>query len=200
MDSGWLRAFEEGFAEAQVAALGGQTLNAYPDSIPAETWSHYMDYVRQVLMRDREGNLLLLLSNNVAYRREVFKALGGFDATFPLAAAEDTELGHRLVGSGYRQQYYPPARVWHYHKTTYGGYVRQQFRYGRGDHYYRSALSSRDYPQIHQHRLTFWSNMRQLWAFATRINAPLPMRLLLLSTPLAFKAGRSYEQYRSRAQ
>nr|MBN1230027.1 glycosyltransferase [Anaerolineae bacterium] len=200
VESGWLQAFEVGFSELPCAALGGQTLNPYPRNIPAETWSHYMDYVRQVLMRDTDDNLLLLLSNNAAYRRAVFNTLGGFDETFPLAAAEDTEFGYRLVGSGYRQEYYPAARVWHHHKNTYWGYLKQQIRYGRGDYYYRRAQNSHDYPRISQEKATFCSNMRRLWAFADSIHAPLSMRSLLLSTPFAFKAGFNFEQFSNRTQ
>ena len=50
---------------------------------------------------------------NIAYRRSVLESLGGFDETFPLAAGEDTDLGHRAVAAGSVRAYAEDAEVWH---------------------------------------------------------------------------------------
>lgn len=201
VDKNWLRAFEKGFAESKNDALGGKILNPYPDNIPAETWSQYMDYLRDEIMRDKENNLLLLIGNNVAYRRIVFDKLGGFDETFPFAAAEDSEIGTRLVGLGYQQAYCSDALIWHDHKITYWGYLRQQFRYGRGNFYFQKILTSmNDYPFVERQTSTFCSSMRNLLIFAEKKGAPLSMKLLLLATPFAYKSGNIFEILRVRLQ
>jgi GT2 family glycosyltransferase len=37
---------------------------------------------------------------NMGYRRRVVEDVGGFDESFPLAAGEDTDLGHRAIAAG----------------------------------------------------------------------------------------------------
>ena len=201
VDKNWLRAFEKGFADSTFEALGGKILNPYPDNIPAETWSRYMDYLRNELMRDKDNNLLLLISNNAAYRRTIFEKLGGFDETFPYAAAEDSELGIRLAGAGYHQVYWPDAIIWHDHKNTYGGYLRQQFRYGQGNYYFQMILENKDdFHAIERQKYSFWSSMLKLMTFAEKMESPLNMKLLLLATPFAFKAGTMWETLRIQLQ
>ena len=79
--------------------------------------------------------------SRVAEVRAAFTAVGGFNETFPLAAGEDMELGYRLAAHGYRQQYWPAAKVWHHHNLSGWGHVRQQFRYGRGGHFFLQAVA-----------------------------------------------------------
>jgi hypothetical protein len=50
---------------------------------------------------------------NIAYRRSVLEDLGGFDESFPMAAGEDTDLGHRAMARGARVVRAPGAEVWH---------------------------------------------------------------------------------------
>lgn len=190
VDPNWLRAYERCFAEfPNCAALGGKTLNPYPDSIPAETWSRYIGYLRDDLMRDQDGQLLLLMSNNSAYRRDVFLNIGGFDEEFPFAAAEDTELGNRLVGMGYQQTYCPAAVIWHDHKNTSWGYLSQQFRYGRGNYYLQKKTKKADYTTIERHKYTFPETMKKILSLTGSAPTPFQMKLLLGATPFAFKAG-----------
>jgi len=194
VDKNWLNAFEEGFKKSSSAALGGKILNPYPESIPAETWSQYMDYLREEVMRDTDNNLLLLISNNLAYRRSVFEKIGGFNETFPFAAAEDSELGYRLVGLGYQQIYIPEARIWHDHKNTCLGYLRQQFRYGQGNYYFQKILNTtNEYLVVRHTKHNFFSSMRNLFRFAEKNHAALAMKALFFATPFAFKLGNIYE-------
>jgi len=196
VDKNWLRAFEGCFANSTFVALGGKILNSHPGSVPAKTWSRYMDYLREEVMQDSEGNLLLLLGNNLAYRRKIFQEIGGFNEEFPFAAAEDSELGIRLVGTGYRQTFCPEAIIWHDHPITYGGYLRQQFRYGRGNHYFLEIVGAPDYPYVERSKGSFTASLRKLLDYSRKIRASTPMKLLFLATPLAFKAGNLYEKIR----
>ena len=196
VDPNWLQAYDHCFSSSTLSAAGGSIINPYPDNLPAETWSQYMIYLRTKVMRDTQGNLLLLTSNNAAYRRDVFLSLGGFDEEFPFAAAEDSELGSRLVGSGFEQDYCPEAIVWHEHKNTPWAYLGQQFRYGRGNYYFQNVRRRAAYPAVERQKTSFFGSMRNLRDFAGSILAPLDMRLLLFSTPFVFKAGHLYEALR----
>jgi GT2 family glycosyltransferase len=66
---------------------------------------------------------------NLAVRREVFDALGGFDETVRIYG-EDYDLCARLYGLGQRIRYEPEAVVFHHHRTTLRGLLRQSFGFG----------------------------------------------------------------------
>lgn len=191
----WLSAFERGFAETGADALGGQTQNPYPDSAAAVAWQDYLDFICEFLC-DEQDTRLLLPSNNVAYRRRAFEEAGGFDERFPLAAAEDYELGFRLVARGYRQAFWPEARIWHHHPLSPRGYLNMQFRYGRGEVPLRKALQGYDHPKIAKRR------RRRFWLDLTRHllvrNASLSTWALVMASQPAYHAGHVVEAIRSR--
>ena len=179
----WLKQLERGFAQEHAAALGGAAINPYPESIPAVTWELYLDFLREYF-QDTAGNGLMLPSNNLAYRRDAFWSINGFDETFPLAAAEDVDLAYRAVGAGLRQRYFDDARVWHHHRSTPRGYLRQQFRYGRGSFDLRRRRYS--VQAIPRRPGEFYWRLAQ---FLRRRRAPLGVWALVSLTPLAHRAG-----------
>lgn len=50
---------------------------------------------------------------NIAYRRELLEAVGGFEESFPVPFGEDTDLGLRALESGARPAWAPEALVLH---------------------------------------------------------------------------------------
>jgi len=131
----------------------------------------------------------------VAYRRSVFETLGGFDETFPLAAAEDRELGHRLLARGYRQRFCSEARVLHEHPLSAWQYARLQFRYGQGDEHFRRALGRLGLPRrIGQRRRPQFhlALARGLWLG----REPAWMWALLAVTQMVHFAGSRSERLR----
>lgn len=66
----------------------------------------------------------------VAYRREVFEAVGTFDERFD--ACEDVEFNHRLDQAGLRCFFSPRVQVRYHPRGTLTGLFRQMIRYGRG--------------------------------------------------------------------
>jgi cellulose synthase/poly-beta-1,6-N-acetylglucosamine synthase-like glycosyltransferase len=193
----WLRQFAAGFADGRWDALGGRSLNPFPDNVATTAWHILVDFLYEYMVDDR-GQALLLVSNNVAYRRSVYDALGGFDETFPWAAAEDRELSYRLLTRGYAQRYYPDARVWHrQRRLTPFGYIQQQFRYGRGSHYFERRLRAEgryaEYQQLLgpriRYRLPMWKSLR-----ADR--SPFSIWALLFLSHAAHRLGRYYQATR----
>jgi GT2 family glycosyltransferase len=57
-------------------------------------------------------------TNNLALPAERFRAIGGFDTTFPLAASEDREFCDRWLHHGYQMTYSPEVVVYHAHVLT----------------------------------------------------------------------------------
>ena len=66
----------------------------------------------------------------VAYRREVFDRVGGFDERFD--ACEDVELNHRIDRAGLRCFFTPAVQVRYFPRSSLRGLFRQMARYGRG--------------------------------------------------------------------
>ena len=66
----------------------------------------------------------------VAYRRQVFEQVGGFDEAFD--ACEDVELNHRIDRAGLRCFFTPEVAVHYTPRDTLRGLFRQLVRYGRG--------------------------------------------------------------------
>jgi GT2 family glycosyltransferase len=188
----WLQQMERGFAGRDVAALGGSCLNPFPESVPAITWQVYCDFLREYF-RDAHGNALMQPTNNVVYRRDAFRAVNGFDETFPLAAGEDLDLSYRVVGAGYRQDYHDDAQVWHYHRSTARGYLRQQYRYGRGTF----DLQKRTYKLDWQKRRPgeFYFRLAQ---YLARKRVPPGVWVLCGLTPFAHRWGIVRQTFLSR--
>ena len=69
---------------------------------------------------------------NVLVPREPFIAIGGYDESYGRLAAEDRDLADRWLGAGFAIVKEPAAIVVHEHRTTFVGYAKQYFNYGRG--------------------------------------------------------------------
>lgn len=100
---------------------------------------------------DRQNSFPLLLEKtvyagkswatcNIAYRRDVFEALGGFDETFSEPSWEDNDLGMRARWAGYSHKYAERAIVYHPHERTLREYKAKCLLNGRG-----AAVFSRKY-------------------------------------------------------
>lgn len=68
-------------------------------------------------------------SGNLAFRREAFDAVGGFDEEF--AYSSDTDFGWRLIDAGYRIRSVPDAVV-HHDFGTWRRQLRRSYVYGKG--------------------------------------------------------------------
>lgn len=126
-----LTALEATFARFPGAAIGGRTVNALPDNIYSEASQDMVEF----LIRHHhaaESSSRFFTTSNLSLARAVFDRVGGFSASFPLAAAEDREFCERLVNRGVPLLYAPEVMVRHAHGLTLPTFWRQHFRYGRG--------------------------------------------------------------------
>ncbi len=69
-------------------------------------------------------------SVNLAYRRELFEKIDGFDPWFK--EAEEIDLNYRAVEAGAKIVYNPDAIVYHRARETFKGFFKQAFWYGFG--------------------------------------------------------------------
>ena len=89
----------------------------------------------QVWRVDEDGYTNSFSSCNLAFRKTVFEALGGFDESFPVAGGEDTVLAWQATRSGCRIRYVPEMQVYHIEKSNLREFVRWQITRGRGTYH-----------------------------------------------------------------
>lgn len=98
--AGWLWALRQEVSQKRLDVVEGKT--STPDS-PDSPLQH-------CVVNLTGGHFW---SCNLAIRREVFAALGGFDEDFEEAGGEDLELAHRIRTSGVRTRFCPSVEVVH---------------------------------------------------------------------------------------
>jgi len=192
----WLGQFATGFADGRWDALGGRSINPAPENLAMGCWHTLIDFLYSYLIDD-SGNALLLVSNNVAYRRSTFEQLGGFDESFQWV--EDWDLSIRLLLNGFRQAHFPHARVRHYSvQATAWGYLRQQFNYGRGAYLLERKMAASGMAAQSQRLTRGRGSFRTgLWRRLWSSRAPLSMWLLVNASQLSYRMGTLYETLRS---
>jgi glycosyltransferase involved in cell wall biosynthesis len=124
----WVSKLCHAYLASPSALLGGHTENALPDNPYSSASQALVDYLYESLSKQTSPNYFFTTSN-VAGPRAGFLSIQGFDESFPLPAAEDRDLCDRWNGP---LLYVPDAVVDHAHPMALRGFIRQQFRYGRG--------------------------------------------------------------------
>lgn len=191
--SEWLQQFATGFAQTNCDGLGGGTHNPQPENVAMRASQFLVDFMYR-FMQDGAGNNLMLISNNVAYKKDVFTVVHGFNESFPLAAGEDMELGFRLVGTGFRQQYWPAAVVAHHHNLSRWGHVRQQFRYGRGGHFFLQAMATQASRRISIQPDSAQNFYLALGQALKQQDAPFSLMVLVAVAQAAYRFGQFYQR------
>ena len=121
----WIEQLLTGFTDG-VVAVGGTYGIANEDRLLARL-VHYEIVERHAAFADQVD---FLGSFNVAYLKENFHALGGFDESFRMASGEDNDLSYRLQDAGGVLGFKREAGVVHYHPVAFWPYLRVQGRHG----------------------------------------------------------------------
>ena len=128
---GWLDALANAVRDDPDCGIGGKTVNRLTNNLYSETSQLLLDYLYEYYNRDVRTSRFFA-SNNLAFPRNAFRAIGGFDPSFKFAAAEDRELCDRWVAQDRRLRFAPDALVFHSHPLTCRTFWRQHFNYGKG--------------------------------------------------------------------
>ena len=139
----WLRSLAAGFAKRPDIAIGGRTENAIANNLYSSASQYILDCVYACFNTDPEQSQFFA-SNNLALPRDLFLAMGGFDAANFPEASEDRDLCNRWLHHGYRIAYAPDALVYHSHYLTLTTFIKQHFRYGRGAFRYHMSCRLHD--------------------------------------------------------
>lgn len=142
-EADWLATITAAVERSAESMVGGRTVNALVSNRCSEASQSVITHMYEDGLR-RTGELPFVTSNNLALDHELFDTLGGFDASFPEAAAEDRDLSARCTASGGSLVYEPAALVRHAHPLDARSLLRQYVAYGRG-----ARLLSRTRPDGH---------------------------------------------------
>ena len=150
----WLTQFAPHFASNPQAMLGGKTINALSSNPFSTASQKLIDYLYEYY-NPAKGKDAFFASNNIAMPTANFRALNGFDVSFPLAAAEDRDFCDRW-NQAYPMVYVPEARINHYHKLSLASFWKQHFGYGRGAFCFHQIRSQRAAKDIEVEPLSFY--------------------------------------------
>jgi GT2 family glycosyltransferase len=137
-DPHWLQYVAHTFATTGYAAVGGPNIPPPQKGLVSRSLAHAPGGPVHVLLSDRDAEHIP--GCNMAFRKTVLQALGGFDPQFR-TAGDDVDLCWRLNDCGYKIGFNPGAMVWHHRRQTVFTYWRQQSGYGRAE-----ALLERKWP------------------------------------------------------
>lgn len=194
----WLSRLESHFTRDPLTGIGGYVINELAGDPYSQASQELLEFLYEYYNRP-SGEGRFFTTNNLALPRDRFLEMGGFDTSFPLAAAEDRDLCDRWLEQGWRLTYHEDVVVRHAHAMNLFGFIRQHYTYGRGALYLHSARTRRgaDLPRLES--LRFY---RRLLLHPLRgghgLKAPLMIFLAGL-TQAAYAAGYFRERFGGRA-
>ena len=193
----WLRAFEGQVGTESPRCLGGYVENAQKSNVCAEASQLLLDYIYGIFEDTSEQ---FYCSNNLCLPTGEFRALGGFDSSFPLPAAEDRDLCIRWREAGYSMGFVRSAVVMHSHPMGFVEYWRQHFRYGRGAYQFHLLRATRTGQELKVEPVRFYWNLVCFPFKRQSFPRALLTCFLLLVSQLSNALGFFYERFRRRAE
>lgn len=141
-EPGWLAALMARHGGEEGRLVGGRVVNLLPDNPYAAASQSLCDFLYDAWGAEA-GTMPFFTSNNIGCSASRFAAIGGFDVTFPLAAAEDRDFGMRWRAAGGELVFAPDAVVGHAHNLTLRSFLRQHANYGRGARHLHAVMDAR---------------------------------------------------------
>ena len=191
----WLTQFATGFVDAPEAMIGGKTINALDSNLFSAASQKLIDYLYEYY-NPAKGKDAFFASNNVAMPAANFKALNGFDVSFPLAAAEDRDFCDRW-NLKYPMLYAPEAKVNHYHKLSLATFWKQHFGYGRGAFCFHQLRAERVAKEIEVEPLSFYFDLLTYPFYHSSKQPKLLLSGLFFVSQVANVAGFFWERFNS---
>ena len=158
------------------AMVGGHTHNALAADARAAASQDLIDFLYNRLNSNAE-DAQFLTSNNMLVPAAGFRAVGGFDEAYPLAAGEDRQFCRAWKASGRRIVFEPAGVVDHHHALTLAKFWRQHRNYGRGAYQYHVRSAGEDATKTAD-RQGGISMALAIVGWPLKQRGPLPNRLL----------------------
>jgi len=184
----WLQAMAAALLETPDVIVGGHTINQFTDNVFSTASQLLIDYL-QSYYNDRKDQARFFTSNNMAVLAHRFWEIGGFDTSFPIAAAEDRELCDRWLFHGFRLVYVPEAIVYHAHALALRTFWRQHFNYGCGAFHFHEIRRRRNNGRIHVEPLSFYLSLLQYPFLHTERRRGIPLATSMCISQIANAMG-----------
>ena len=130
VDPDWITYLVHSFEITGQVAVGGPNLPPPEDALIPACVAVSPGGPTHVLIDDLEAEHIA--GCNMAFRADVLRDLGGFDAQYR-AAGDDVDLCWRLQDAGHSIGFSPAAQVWHFRRNTIRDYFKQQRGYGKAE-------------------------------------------------------------------
>jgi GT2 family glycosyltransferase len=139
-DNDWLYYIAKAFDSDRVGAVGGPNITPVDDSFMAKCTSQAPGAPTHVLIDDRKADHVP--GCNLAIRKYVMDAIGGFDEIFRIAG-DDVDIEWRIQKAGYIVRFTPAAYVFHHRRDKIKTYIKQQYNYGISEAFVRHRHEER---------------------------------------------------------
>ncbi len=206
----WLSGFAARLAQKPDAMVGGRSLNALPNNLYSTASQALIDYLYSYyggatkadsspengtqVQLDEAQQSVFFASNNIAMTRENYLRLGGFDTSFPLAAAEDRELCDRWQHEGLQMVYAPEVTIRHAHHLSLKSFWRQHFGYGRGAFCFHQVRSQRNEAPIQVEPIKFYTDLLAYPLSRQDVQSPILVSGLFFLSQVATTTGFLWER------
>ena len=189
----WLNQIAACFAKKPDCLIGGKTINILSENPFSTASQELINYLYSYYNRDPE-QATFFASNNIAISKQRFHEIGGFDTTYPRAAAEDREFCDRWLQYGNQMIYVPEVNVYHAHKLTLSSYWKQHFFYGRGAFCFHQVRAKRAHREIKVEPISFYFNLLKYPLSQPKVKPKLLLSALLFISQVAGVAGFFWER------
>lgn len=123
VDGNWLKYLIDAFKEKNIVAAGGliktpKNINKIQELIGRELENRFKQFPKYV---SRFPTMSLCVRTELA-KKIIFDE--------ELDIAQETDFGYRITKFG-KMRYTPKAKVYHYHRSSWNGYFKQQYNYAK---------------------------------------------------------------------
>jgi len=196
-DPGWLRALHDAAVQHPQCAIGGRVENVFADGLYSTASQLLIEFLYEYY-NVGEGTGRFFITSNLAFPTTAFRALGGFDTSFPLAAAEDRDVCDRWREAGLPMVYADDAIVHHAHALRLGSFCRQHFNYGRGAYHLHRARARRGETPLRVEPLHFYTRLVSYPLGRSAVPRALPLAALMALSQGVYVSGYFRERLRNR--
>jgi GT2 family glycosyltransferase len=193
-DARWLERITAAARRDPRALVGGRVENRSPEDAVAAAGQVITEGV-DLFFNGGRAEPRFLPGLNFAVERERYLAIGGCDPSFARLAAEDRDFVDRWRLAGGRLVSCPDAVVYHEHRSTLRGFLRQHVNYGRGAWRYHRLRRRRDSGRMTQELGLHLGLHRYLGPSVRRLPSTMRARvvLLLVAWQLANAVGFAFQ-------
>jgi len=139
---GWAEALAAPILSGAAQATAGRTLMGEGATVADRAWEAIVSYLQDQAAKPGTASPGFAPTANLACRRELLERFP-FDESFPAAAGEDRDWSERAARQAAAPRLVPEAQVLHQPGMDIWGFLRQQYRYGKGAAQFRRAALNR---------------------------------------------------------